>query len=71
MSSSKEFCDKCDSIKETDPQYETAKKLMMQQGCFQENKNLTDCLNLFHKDWRSCKNETDLLTKCIQNSKKQ
>lgn len=30
---------------------------MMQQGCFNENTNLTTCLNAAHKDWRQCKVE--------------
>jgi hypothetical protein len=45
MSSSQvPFDDKCDSLKENDERYTTAKKLMVEQGCFEENSQLTACL---------------------------
>lgn len=44
----------CDALQEGDDKYEKSQTLLIQQGCFNENKLLEECLKTHDKDWRFC-----------------
>lgn len=44
----------CDAIVEGDDKFEKSQKLLHEQGCFAQNKDLSECLKLNDKDWRFC-----------------
>jgi len=51
---SDKFVDFCPSIKPGDEKYETAQGLVKQSGCYEENKQLTDCLKEHRKIFAKC-----------------
>lgn len=69
MASKDEWCDRCDSIKETDPRYAGMQRTVSASGCAKENKSLTDCLNSNKKDFRKCMAETENLKVCMSGPK--
>jgi len=44
----------CDAIEEGDDKFEKSQKLLQEQGCYEQNKLLTECLKAHEKDWRYC-----------------
>jgi len=44
----------CDALQEGDDKFEKSQQILNKQGCFTENKELTECLNQNGKDWRFC-----------------
>ncbi len=45
----------CDSLKETDPKFENAMKLVRDDACEDQNVNLSKCLNENNRNWVKCK----------------
>ena len=45
----------CDSLKDSDPKFEVAMKLVKQDACEEQNLNLSSCLNENNRNWTKCK----------------
>lgn len=58
----------CDKIKEDDERMQS--EIVLKNDCIQnENKTLNNCLVKNNHDWRQCKNEIEMLKKCVDKSK--
>ena len=55
----------CDRIDSKDPKYKEAEKLIIKDGCLEENKSLDLCLIKYNKNWKFCQEETIMLKKCL------
>ena len=61
----------CDRIKEEDQKYQDVESKLKNDGCFEINQKLTDCMNESEHDWRACKSQLRELYECVQKKNKE